>query len=92
MRQIRYWRRGLERNQNMTKKQRQYCYDIEKEIREQPGGEHYRIYVLISIVRIQDNHDETNYRMFIPCKGDGKKAIRLTMMKLFREMSKEGSK
>ena len=70
----------------MTELQKKYVRDIEEEIRQQPGGQQYTVYMSNSIVRIQNTETSEKYRLYAPGKGDGKKVIRMKMLKLFREM------
>ena len=69
----------------MTEQQKQYVREIEEEIRQQPGGKNFKIYMSIEIVRLVDTVND-NYRLYTPCKGDGKKVIRMKLITLFREM------
>lgn len=73
----------------MTELQRRYVRDIEQEIQSKPGGKDYKVYTLISIIRIQNVRINKLYRLWIPTRSAGKKQIRTMMMSLFQEMKKE---
>ena len=70
----------------MTELQKKYVREIEEEIRQQPGGKDIAVYISKTIVRIQDTKKNKDYRLYSPCKGDGKKVIRMKLITLFREM------
>lgn len=73
----------------MTQKQKEYVFDIEKELRKLEGGTDIKVYASIDLVRIQHTKIEKAYRMFCMDKSYTKRKIRETMVKLFDEIKKE---
>ena len=48
----------------MTELQKKYVRDIEEEIRQQPGGKQYTVYMSNSIIRIQNTETSEKYSMY----------------------------
>lgn len=73
----------------MTKEQRDFVFEVEKEIRQEKEGTNFRVYASISIVRIQYLLEDKHFRMMVIKDNDTKSEIRRIMLKLFKELLKD---
>lgn len=73
----------------MTDRQRELILDLEKEIQSLSGGESIKIYMTLSLVRIQHTKINTCYRMatFEPFNTD--EQIRTILMAQFMDIRRE---
>ena len=76
----------------MTDEQRDKAYEVGREINGMPGGKDIRVYVSISIIRLQDEENRMIYRLFTPDRHSTSEDVRQKMLELFEEMRKEKAK
>ena len=76
----------------MTSEQKEYVFQIADEIRRTEAGSRYKVFASMTIIRIQDTWDESNYRMLCVCENDTKLTLRRKMMGLVMEMTEEKKK
>ena len=72
----------------MTEEQKKAAFEAGEEIRAMPGGKHYRIFASNMIIRIQDEKDNTNYRLYSPPDSVSPGLVRAKILDIFAVMKK----